>query len=477
MSGVRLAEMLFERQSTRRNMAVRTGVQTHQHGEVRMTINARRAAKVAREQRRALIAAAACHVNAEAWNASGISTKAIMPAVKVLRTACKGSRKCGWSRMSRARQRAVYVDRSEKTIMERADGFMPAIVVRGKDNQSGILSVESGAAMFQEEVLTSALQGKTRARYHALWRGFVTYGLAQRDLEAIMPATKEMVQAWALQLMMLGASPALIRSSIAAVQSRHSEYGFPAPLNEAGAFKRFMKAVLSLQGSPRRQITPITRKMMTKLMLLRELTPGQERDVLITVTGTQLGARVGELKRLQVCDLLVDHDVPYSRRFRGSAAVRIRKRKQDQLRRGLYPRLAKGSTARLCVVRRLQRMMATRSLQVSDACTKAVRPAARCPHCPPLFASFRRSGGSYLPLSRQQISGAVKRAINLVQSDSGSFSGISMRRGCISQAIHARVPEPILYLQSGHGSGFAARTYIVPEDPRVLHETAQALRL
>ena len=217
--------------------------------------------------------------------------------------------------------------------------------------------------------------------------------------------------------------------------------------------------------------------MMTKLMLLRELTPGQERDVLVTVTGTQLGARVGELKRLQVCDLLVDHDVPYSRRFRGSAAVRIRKRKQDQLRRGLYPRLAKGSTARLCVVRRLQRMMATRSLQVSDACTKAVRPAARCPHCPPLFASFRRSGGSYLPLSRQQISGAVKRAINLVQSDSGSFSGISMRRGCNSQAIQARVPEPILYLQSGHGSGFAARTYIVPQDPRVLHETAQALRL
>ncbi len=89
----------------------------------------------------------------------------------------------------------------------------------------------SGAAMFQEEVLKSALQGKTRALYHALWRGFVTYGLAQRDLEAVMLATKEMVQAWAMQLLMLGASPALIRSSIVAVQSRHSEYGFPDPLN------------------------------------------------------------------------------------------------------------------------------------------------------------------------------------------------------------------------------------------------------
>ncbi len=72
---------------------------------------------------------------------------------------------------------------------ERADGFMPALVEWGEDNRAGTLSVASGAAMFQEEVLTSALQGKTRARYHAFSRGFVTYGLAQRDLEAVMPAT------------------------------------------------------------------------------------------------------------------------------------------------------------------------------------------------------------------------------------------------------------------------------------------------
>ncbi len=95
-------------------------------------------------------------------HASGLSNKAItgMPAVKVLRTACKGSRKCGWNRMSLARQRAVYADHLQKTIMETADGFMP----------SGILLAASGAALFQEEVLTSALQDKTRACYHALSR-------------------------------------------------------------------------------------------------------------------------------------------------------------------------------------------------------------------------------------------------------------------------------------------------------------------
>jgi hypothetical protein len=48
---------------------------------------------------------------------------------------------------------------------------------------------------------------------------------------------------------------------------------------------------------------------------------------------------------------------------------------------------------------------------------------------PPFFASFRKEGGRCMPISRQQISGAVKKAVNLVQRDSVSFSGISMRRG------------------------------------------------
>ncbi len=80
-------------------------------------------------------------------------------------------------------------------------------------------------------------------------------------------------------------------------------------------------------------------------------------------------------------------------------------------------------------------------------------------------------------MSRQQISGAVKKVLQRVASGETHFSGISMHRGGISQAVHARVPEQILFLQSGHGSGFAARSYMVPEDPRVLYETARALRI
>ena len=157
--------------------------------------------------------------------------------------------------------------------------------------------------------------------------------------------------------------------------------------------------------------------------------------------------------------------------------MRVRKRKQDRRRLGLYPRLMQGSSPRYCVVQRIKDWIARRGLAISSECTKRRRPAARCPHCPPLFPSFRQDHGRWLPMSRQQISGAVKKVLQRVASGDTHFSGISMRRGGISQAVHARVPEPILFLQSGHGSGFAARSYMVPEDPRVLYETARALRI
>jgi hypothetical protein len=312
---------------------------------------------VAHEQKKAIISAVTCHMTPDAWHACKLSKKAVMPAIRNLRLACKGSLKCGWSSMSKKRKLAVYADCSGKTVMERADGMMPALEVQSSQGRSGLLTVTAGAALFQAEVMTSALGDKTRQRYHALWQGFVTYGLAQRNLPGVLPASTEMVQAWALQLLMLGASPSLIRASIAAVQSRHSEYGFLAPLREPRLFQRIMRAVFSLQGSPRRQITPISRSLMRRMMRLENLTASEKRDVALTVAGTQMCARVGEIKRLQACDFLKDYDVSYSRRYRGSAALRIRKRKQDRERKGLYPRLFKGTKRSLCIVRRLEAMM------------------------------------------------------------------------------------------------------------------------
>ena len=478
MSGARLAHRLFSNTRVLRRVELLDDRSEDSHsGTIHMSLDMESASRERKRQREALQAAVACRIEPEAWLACGVSTKAIMPAIKRLKVACVGSIKCGWNRLSREQQRRIYSNRASKTLLEKGDGFMPSIQVLSRRRDPGLLSVSAGASLFLSEVMTSALADKTRARYHDLWRGFVTYAIAQRKLDGVLPASKELVQAWTMQLLMLGASPSLVRTSLAAVQSRHSDYGLTPPFSEPRLFHRTMQAVYSLQGAPRRIVTPVTRSMMRKLLRLPDLTLGQERDVTLTVTGTQACCRVGEIKRFQVCDFLPDHDAAVSSRYVGSAAMRIRRRKQDRRRRGLYPRLMKGSRPEYCVVQRIKDWIRRRGLAVSRDCTKSVRPAARCPHCPPLFPSFRHDNGKWRPMSRQQVSGAVKKVLSRVYSGEAHFSGISMRRGGISQAVHARVPEPILYLQSGHGSGCAARSYIVPEDPRVLYETARALRV
>jgi hypothetical protein len=52
-----------------------------------------------------------------------------------------------------------------------------------------------------------------------------------------------------------------------------------------------------------------------------------------------------------------------------------------------------------------------------------------------------------------------------------------MRRGGISAALTAKVPAPVLYLQSGHGGKMAAQNYMIPADPSVWYENFAALQL
>jgi len=69
----------------------------------------------------------------------------------------------------------------------------------------------------------------------------------------------------------------------------------------------------------------------------------------------------------------------------------------------------------------------------------------------------------------------VLDTLKLIGVDTCHYSGISMRRGGISAGLAARVPEPILFLQSGHGS--VCCTELLPRDPHVLFETYLAFGL
>ena len=71
----------------------------------------------------------------------------------------------------------------------------------------------------------------------------------------------------------------------------------------------------------------------------------------------------------------------------------------------------------------------------------------------------------------------VVRALGLVGYNTDLLSGISARRGGLSTAIEAGVPEAILWMQSGHAQDVAARRYIRLGSPRLLYRTWDAFRL
>ena len=75
-------------------------------------------------------------------------------------------------------------------------------------------------------------------------------------------------------------------------------------------------------------------------------------------------------------------------------------------------------------------------------------------------------GGVIFDAPSQQVSGPVENIMcRIFRDDTAHISGISMRRRRILQAVHAPVQDLIMFLQSGHGTGIAARNYVVPQEP------------
>ncbi len=95
----------------------------------------------------------------------------------------------------------------------------------------------------------------------------------------------------------------------------------------------------------------------------------------------------------------------------------------------------------------------------------------------PLFPRIVNGEVSSRSVSRQQVTNAVLNSLRMIGVATEHYSGKSMRSGGISAALAARVPEPILFLQSGHGAHCAARNYMTPRDPHVLYETYLAFGL
>ena len=372
-------------------------------------------------------------------------------------------------RLGDDRMRHILEDVSAPTPVERGDGHMPA--VRAKERTGHLNSTAVLAAIFDESTGPCSLAQGTREGYWAHWKGVITWAIAHEEVAAILPMSQTTLKALTQELMMIGCATGTIRNFWSAIEDRHRRYGYNLPLGMQGDFTRMSKAVAAVQGQPSRLIFPVGTHHVRALLELAGLSDTQTRDVMICVLGTTACMRVGEVAQAQICDLLWGHDSAWHPQYNDTLAVRIYKRKQDQARKGLYPRVGAAVAARLRSY--TERM----ELEVSGDCSKKRNPGARCRSCRPVFPHTTAGAPASKPVSRQQVTRAVTNSLAMLGVDTTHYSGLSMRRGGISAALVARVPEPILFLQSGHGSNNSARNYMVPRDPHILYETYLAFGL
>jgi hypothetical protein len=105
-------------------------------------------------------------------------------------------------------------------------------------------------------------------------------------------------------------------------------------------------------------------------------------------------------------------------------------------------------------------------LRLDPRCTKAMQRGERCPFCDPVWPRTvvgrraKSAPGQLQGMSRQQLSGAVKIALESIGVDARHYSGISRRRGGVTAAVQAKKPPAIMHLQSGHGTAASSMSYV-----------------
>ena len=105
--------------------------------------------------------------------------------------------------------------------------------------------------------MPAQVEVSTRSGYYSAWRGVVTWLLAHDSAYKGLPMALETLEALTMEWLIAGASVNTIKNVWSAIEDRHRMFGHRPPLWAPGAFRRRLKALSSLQGSPTKLVYPI----------------------------------------------------------------------------------------------------------------------------------------------------------------------------------------------------------------------------
>ena len=367
-------------------------------------------------------------------------------------------------------------DTSPQTLLERSGGNWEAVMTTLGASSGHSLSALASA--FSQHVSPSASSASTRAKDWAGWRAVLTWATARGSLAQLLPMPRPTLDALLWDMLASHCTSSVVKGVIDSVQARHRRFGLPSPLVGPRAYARLIQSLSRFQGTQDAFKRPISAALVKQMLLAHCPSVAIERNCLASATATITCLRPSEGANLQSCDVFYGFDSRHGPEYRGSAALNIKERKQDQGRKGHHPRIGPSSRRDLDLVQRLRDFTARLGTTPGPHCTKASRPHARCPTCAPLFPLFNPDGSCRATApSASSFSDMILKGLAHVGADTRDYSGICARRGGISTATEARVPEAILWLQSGHAQSRSARVYIKLDDPTLLFQTWAAFQL
>ena len=401
---------------------------------------------------------------------------------------------------------------SARTALEEAEGrWRPAIAALALP-PGVVSSIQASLERFNTTIRPLELAPKTRQKYFIHRMGVLTWAVWKGCLHQLLPMSDDLMRAYIWDSLAFETSHSVLKHAIGAVKAWHHRLGMAAPVDRPGDYRRLTTSLARFQPCPRTLKVPISAAAVRRLLLLplpehppcSGVLPPKPRgkwvrcptcwafllrwfDCMAGATGTIICSRCKELGLMTTCDIWFDYDALAGfLQFVGGAAFNIGIRKNDQFRLGHQARVGTPKDPRFDLLAQLRegfRLLGTAGPHpgcIKAGAGRALNYSTRCNVCPPAFPRRIKKGQEFdlsRPASSEEVSAMIVRGMQHVGFDTSYFSGISARKGGLSTAIEAGVPEHILWMQSGHAQDVAARRYVQLNSPALLYRTYEAFGL
>ena len=314
------------------------------------------------------------------------------------------------------------------------------------------LSAFEDATNFDNLIAPSAHARQTRLSYGALWRSFVTYTLVRNSLHLVIPASAELVKGYLWTLFLCGLRHGSILLHLYAIIDRHRRFQYALPASQR-EMANWLEAFARISSVPKQDKLPLRAEHLRAILSMPRTSATSVRNILIVALGTICALRPSEITELDVCDVLFNFDAP------DVMALCIKRRKNDQRRGGLWPRIGRPQNPLFDVQSLMLRWMQLADLHIANTCSKRRHPRSACQDCGRLFSRLQgKTGQPYPPghklhgITKNTVKDALHFCVNAIGLTTTGFSSVSMRRGGLTTAFEGGVPSDLYELQSGHRS-------------------------